>query len=63
MDKYAPWECRAVVVQRAALETARDRRAGYLADSGRTDEFNSALAAFESARAAHIRETGCEDMH
>jgi len=60
---YAPWECRAIVSERAALEKARDRRAGHLCDETRLAEFNAALVVFENARAKHILETGCEDMH
>lgn len=60
---YAPWACKAVVTQRAALERARDARAGNLADRALSEAFNEALLALSDAEDAHVQATGCTDNH
>jgi hypothetical protein len=60
---YAPWECKAVATERAALELARDARAGHLGDPDSLARFDAALSVFVAAKNAHVAATGCTDMH
>lgn len=60
---YAKWECKALAPLRANLERARDARMGALSHDETNARFDAALSALVDAERAHVKATGCEDMH
>lgn len=58
----AEW-CTALAPTRAALERARDARAGKLGDPAVTERFSLALQALQSEEDTHRAATGCDKRH